>query len=136
MDLRQLGHLMAVADHGSFSAAARALHTVQSNVSTHVARLVKELGTVLMDRRTMQPTPEGQAVIDRARRIGTEIQGISDDILSIRDEVGGLVQIGCIGTTASGMATPLLERLHVSYPALHPVLVDANSVKVHFIRKG
>ena len=127
MDLRQLSHLMAVADHGSFSAAARALHTVQSNVSTHVARLEKELGTVLVDRRTMQPTPEGQAVIERARRIGAEIQAISDDILSMRDEVGGLVQIGCIGTTASWMATPLLERLRVSYPALHPVLVDASS---------
>ena len=85
MDLRQLSHLMAVADHGSFSAAARALHTVQSNVSTHVARLEKELGTVLVDRRTMQPTPEGQAVIERARRIGAEIQAISDDILSMRD---------------------------------------------------
>ena len=127
MDLRQLSHLMAVADHGSFSAAARALHTVQSNVSTHVARLEKELGTVLVDRRTMQPTPEGQAVIERARRIGTEIQAISDDILSIRDEVGGLVRIGCIGTTASWMVTPLLERLRASYPALHPVLVDASS---------
>jgi LysR family hydrogen peroxide-inducible transcriptional activator len=118
---------MAVTDHGSFSAAARALHTVQSNVSTHVARLEKELGTVLVDRRTMQPTPEGQAVIERARRIGAEIQAISDDILSMRDEVGGLVQIGCIGTTASWMATPLLERLRTSYPALHPVLVDASS---------
>ena len=127
MDLRQLSHLMAVADHGSFSAAARALHTVQSNVSTHVARLEKELGTVLVDRRTMQPTPEGQAVIERARRIGAEIQAISDDILSMRDEVGGLVQIGCIGTTASWMVTPLLERLRASYPALHPVLVDASS---------
>ena len=127
MDFRQLSHLMAVADHGSFSAAARALHTVQSNVSTHVARLEKELGTVLVDRRTMQPTPEGQAVIERARRIGAEIQAISDDILSMRDEVGGLVRIGCIGTTASWMATPLLERLRVSYPALHPVLVDASS---------
>jgi len=34
MDLRQLSALVAVADEGSFSAAAAALHTVQSNVST------------------------------------------------------------------------------------------------------
>ena len=37
MDLRQLAALAAVADAGSFSAAARRLHTVQSNVSTHIA---------------------------------------------------------------------------------------------------
>ena len=57
MDLRQLNHLLAVIDHHSFSAAARALHTVQSNVSTHVAKLEKELGVTLIDRATMQPTP-------------------------------------------------------------------------------
>ena len=78
MDLRQLNHLIAVADHGSFSSAARSLHTVQSNVSNHVAKLEKELGTVLLDRRTMQPTPEGLAVIDRARRIRSEIKAISE----------------------------------------------------------
>ena len=47
MDLRQLTTLVAIADHGSFSAAARALYTVQSNVSGHIARLEKELGVVL-----------------------------------------------------------------------------------------
>ncbi|MEY3796694.1 MAG: hypothetical protein RLZZ170_708, partial [Actinomycetota bacterium] len=44
MDLRQISSLVAIADHGSFSAAAKALFTVQSNVSAHIARLEKELG--------------------------------------------------------------------------------------------
>ena len=60
MDLRQLGALVAVADHRSFSAAARALHTVQSNISTHVARLERELGVTLVDRATGKLTPEGE----------------------------------------------------------------------------
>ena len=44
MDLRQLAALVAIADHGSFSAAAKALFTVQSNISGHIARLERELG--------------------------------------------------------------------------------------------
>jgi len=127
MDLRQLNHLIAVADHGSFSSAARSLHTVQSNVSNHVAKLEKELGTVLLDRRTMQPTPEGQAVIGRARRIRAEMKAISDDLLSINEEVEGQVQIGCIGTTARWIITPLLEKLAKAFPSLHPRLIDANT---------
>ena len=79
MDLRQLTHLLAVAEHGSFSAAARSLHTVQSNVSTHVARLERELDTVLIDRRSMLPTAEGEAVIERAQRIRAELQALQDD---------------------------------------------------------
>ena len=50
MDLRQLASLVAVADHRTFSAAAKALFTVQSNVSAHVARLERELGVTLVDR--------------------------------------------------------------------------------------
>ena len=108
MDLRQLNHLIAVADHGSFSSAARSLHTVQSNVSNHVAKLEKELGTVLLDRRTMQPTPEGQAVIGRARRIKAEIKAISDDLLSINEEVEGQVQIGCIAVSYTHLTLPTI----------------------------
>ena len=125
MDLRQLGHLLAVVEHRSFSAAARALHTVQSNVSTHVAKLEKELGTVLIDRHSMEPTAEGSAVVERARRIRTELQAIEDDIVSMRHEVAGEVRIGCIGTTGRWMATPLLGELSARHPALRPVLVDA-----------
>lgn len=130
MDLRQLGHLIAVAEHQSFSAAARALHTVQSNVSTHVAKLEKELGAVLVDRLTMQPTAEGQAVLDRARRIRTELQAIEDDIRSMRHEVSGEVRIGCIGTTGRWLATPLLGELTDRFPLMRPVLVDATTTSL------
>ena len=63
MDLRQLAALVAVADEGSFSAAARSLHTVQSNVSTHIARLERELGAVLVDRTRGTLTEEGEVVV-------------------------------------------------------------------------
>ena len=69
MDLRQLQALLAVAEHGTFSAAADALATVQSNVSTHVRRLERELGATLVDRHAGQLTQEGEAVVERARRI-------------------------------------------------------------------
>ena len=130
MDLRQLNHLIAVAEHQSFSAAARALHTVQSNVSTHVAKLEKELGAALVDRHTMQPTAEGRAVLERARRIRTELQAINDDIVSMRHEVAGEVRIGCIGTTGRWMASPLLGRLAERHPALRPVLVEATTTSL------
>ena len=102
----------------------------RSNVSTHVARLEKELGAVLVDRHTMQPTSEGKAVLERARRIRTELQAISDDIVSMRHEVAGEVRIGCIGTTGRWMATPLLRRLAERPPALHPILVEATTTSL------
>ena len=52
MDVRQLAAIVAVADHGTFSAAARALYTVQSNVSGHVAKLERLLDEV---ERSLRP---------------------------------------------------------------------------------
>jgi molybdenum-dependent DNA-binding transcriptional regulator ModE len=62
MELRHLRALVAVSEHGSFSSAADALGTVQSNISAHVARLEKELGTPLVDRsagRLTRSSPPG-----------------------------------------------------------------------------
>src|SRR5690606_32278208 len=89
MDLRQLAALTAVADAGSFSAAARRLHTVQSNVSTHVARLERELGTTLVDRSTGELTEEGEAVVARSRRIQHELEALEADVSSMLHEVSG-----------------------------------------------
>ena len=78
MDLRQLNALLAVADRGSFSAAARALHTVQSNVSTHVARLEKELGATLIDRAT------GTLTADQRTALRSVLVGITTSFGSNR----------------------------------------------------
>lgn len=127
MDLRQLNALLAVADNGSFSAAARALHTVQSNVSTHVARLEKELGVTLIDRSTGLLTEEGEVVANRARRVQAELEALTADVASLRDEVAGTARIGVIGTTARWLVPPLLEAMYERHPKVRVVVVDATT---------
>jgi DNA-binding transcriptional LysR family regulator len=125
MDVRQLNALVAVADHGTFSAAARALHTVQSNVSTHIARLERDLGVTLFDRARGALTEEGRAVVDRARRIQLEMEAMVADVDALHHEVAGTVRAGIIGTTARWLVPYLLEAMTDSYPKVRPVLVDA-----------
>jgi DNA-binding transcriptional LysR family regulator len=127
MDVRQLNALLAVADHGSFSGAARALHTVQSNVSTHVARLEEELGATLIDRATGEPTEEGEVVAARARRIQAELEALGADVASLRDEVAGTARVGVIGTTARWLVPPLVEAMAARHPRVQVVVVDATT---------
>jgi LysR family hydrogen peroxide-inducible transcriptional activator len=122
MDLRQLNAVAAVADHGGFSAAARALHTVQSNVSTHVARLEKELGVELIDRSTGGVTEEGAVVVERARRIQAELDALAADVASVRDQVAGAGRIGLIGTTARWLVPPLVETMTSRHPLVRVVV--------------
>ena len=127
MDLRQLNALVAVSEHRSFSAAARALHTVQSNISTHVARLERELDAILVDRRTGELTSEGEAVVLRALRIRAELQAIPADVSALRDDIQGTVRFGIIGTTGRWLVPALLTALKESYPGVHLVVVDATT---------
>ena len=130
MDLRQLNALVAVAEHGSFSAAARALHTVQSNVSTHVARLEREVGAVLIDRATGDLTVEGTVVVARARRIQSELDALEADIVSLHDEVAGSVRVGVIGTTARWLVPLLMEAMTERHPKVRVVIVDATTTSL------
>jgi LysR family hydrogen peroxide-inducible transcriptional activator len=130
MDLRQLNAVAAVAEHGSFSAAARALHTVQSNVSTHVARLEAELGVTLIDRSTGLPTEQGEAVVARAKRITSEIDALEADVSSLADEIRGNVRVGIIGTTGRWLLPPLLEAMAEQYPGVHMVAIDATTTSL------
>ncbi len=127
MDLRQLNALVAVSEHRSFSAAARALHTVQSNVSTHVARLERELDAILVDRRTGELTSEGSAVVLRALRIKAELLAIPADISALRDDIQGTVRFGIIGTTGRWLVPTLLAALKEEYPGVRLVVVDATT---------
>lgn len=127
MDLRQLFALLAVADHGTFSAAARALHTVQSNVSTHVARLERELGVVLVDRANSTVTEEGRVVVERARRIRGELEALTSDVASMHDEISGSTRVGVIGTTARWLVPLVFDRLSREHPQVRLVVVDATT---------
>src|SRR5579863_399677 len=127
MDFRQLQALIAIADHGSFSAAATALHTVQSNVSSHVARLERELGVQLVDRHGGRLTEEGQAVVERGRRVAAELEACVADVAALRHEVVGTARIGMIGTTARWLAPLLLDRMAITHPKVRLVIGDGTS---------
>jgi LysR family hydrogen peroxide-inducible transcriptional activator len=130
MDLRQLNALMAVADHGGFSAAADALHTVQSNVSAHIARLERELGATLVDRGAGRLTEEGETVVARARRINAELEGLVADVGAIRHDVRGTTRLGVIGTTARWLVPRLLDVMGERHPGVHLIVVDATSTSL------
>ncbi len=125
MDLRQLSALVAIEDHGSFSAAAKALFTVQSNVSAHIARLERELGVVLVDRSRGRLTDEGVVVAARARAIQQELDGLYADLAFRGREIVGEAHLGVIGTTARWLVPLVLTALRSSYPRVRAIVVES-----------
>ncbi len=130
MDLRQLETMVAIADHGTFSAAARALFTVQSNVSSHVARLERELGVRLVDRQRGGLTDDGVIVVERARRVLRELDDIASEMASRGEEVHGDARIGTLGTTARWVLPALLIALRRAHPGVHPLIHEGNTTNL------
>jgi DNA-binding transcriptional LysR family regulator len=130
MDLRQLAALVAVAETGTFSAAADALHTVQSNVSTHVARLERELGVTLVDRAAGRLTDEGELVVARARRVHAELEALAADVASLRDDVAGTTRLGVIGTTARWLVPALLTEMEARHPRVRVSVLEGNTTSL------
>src|SRR5579862_8605021 len=130
MDLRQLAALVAVADSGGFSAAADSLHTMQSNISSHVARLERELGVTLVDRQAGRLTEEGAVVVARARRITGELEGVVADLAALRHEIVGPVRLGMIGTTARWLVPRLIAAVGDRHPGVRLVVVEATSTSL------
>jgi LysR family hydrogen peroxide-inducible transcriptional activator len=100
---------------------------VQSNVSSHVARLERELGVQLVDRQGSQLTEEGHAVVERGRRVAAELEAAVADVAALRNEVAGTARIGMIGTTARWLGPLLLDGMGRAHPKVRLVIGEGTS---------
>ena len=121
MELKHLQALLGIADTGSFSAAAATIGTVQSNVSAHIARLERELQVQLVDRSSGHLTEEGDVVVQRARRVMSELTDMVADVAALRQEVVGTVRLGMIGTTGRRLVPSVVAQPQAGPRAALPV---------------
>ena len=78
MEIRQLEYFLAVAQSGSFSAAADELYVTQSSISKQIIALEKELGFPLFDRsrRKIALTRAGETFLKHARSLQADYQAM------------------------------------------------------------
>lgn len=120
MEFHQLAAAVAVADHGSFTAAAATLGLSQPSVSQAVRALEREVGVTLFERSApgARPTVAGLALLGPAR------QALHDRDLvraSVDDVVGlsaGRVDIGCIPAVAADLVTPVVGAFRRRHPGV------------------
>lgn len=82
LDSSQLATLVAIADHGTFEAAARHLHVTPSAVSQRIRALESRLGRVVVQRTTpCRPTADGEVLLRLARQVAL-LQDEIDEVLA------------------------------------------------------
>jgi DNA-binding transcriptional LysR family regulator len=118
LNLDQLRTLVAIADLGSFSAAARALHLAQPTVSLHISELESRLDAQLVVRghRKVAPTVAGSALVERARRL---LRDADEAIEAVRRQAEGRVGRVRLGTS-TGVLIDLLPTVLEALQQQHP----------------
>ncbi|WP_433887453.1 LysR family transcriptional regulator [Streptomyces sp. CA-111067] len=128
--LRALECLVAVADSGSVTQAARLLHSSQPAVSHQLAALERETGTILLRRepRGVKLTPAGRAAVVDARRA---IEAAASAVRSARaagEATGGSLRLACAQSLISVLA-PVIREWHDRHPAVTITLRESTSVE-------
>lgn len=109
LNLDQLQTLIAIADLGTFAAAAQALHLAPPTVSMHIKELESRLDAALVvrGRRQADLTPAGEVLV----REGRQLLLASDDLVErVRRRASGREGIVRVGVSA-GVSTRLLPRM-------------------------
>ncbi|MEM9532579.1 MAG: HTH-type transcriptional regulator CysB [Pseudomonadota bacterium] len=120
MKLRQLEYLLAIVDNGlNITAAAERLFTSQPGVSKQIRLLEEELGFSLFVRRGKALgalTAEGDAVVERARRVMQEVQQIRALSDEIYHQQRGELRIGTTHTQARYVLPEVINAFRQQYP--------------------
>ena len=118
MEIRDLEYFLACCQAGSFTAAARDVHIVQSAMSSAIARLEHELGAPLFDRSVTPVivTEHGAALRAAAQRVLDAVQAARDDVAAVSGQVRGTVVLGCTLSTGSLDLGAVLADLRDRHP--------------------
>lgn len=118
MTIIQLEYLLAVANCGSFSAAAEKCFVTQPSLSMQIKNLEEELGIVLLDRtrKPVVPTNAGEAVLRQARETVKAFEAIREIVANLKNDVSGTLRLGIIPT----IAPYLLHRLILDFTKKYP----------------
>ena len=120
MELRQLRHLIAVVEHGSFSRAAEAVHLTQPALSRSIQALESEVGAAVLERNrgAIVPTDIGHLLLTHARLLDTVTRDLDRDIALTRGLELGELRIGVGPYGGSALVGPPIGQLNFAHPGL------------------
>lgn len=126
LTLRHLRGFVAVAETGSFSAAARRLHLTQSALSMLVRALESDMGLALFERTTRQVklTDAGRDFFPLAEKLLVDLHLAVAQTRARAAQTRGRLVIAVTPTYATTLLPPLLARYQREHPGVQLVLRD------------
>lgn len=137
MSIRQLRAIVAVADAGGYTAAARQLHIAQSSLSRSVLDIERRVGVSLFERttRSVVPTPDGAEFLTIARGLLAHVDAALNHFEGYLAGTRGAVTIAALPSLAGSMLPTALADFRRDRPDVTVSVRDglADEVLAHVV---
>lgn len=130
MEIRQLRAFVAIAETGTFTAAAERVHVTQAAISMQIRQLEREAGAKLFIRapRKVILTEAGEKLLDRAQAILREHDAALHEMAALTGAEKGRLRVGSASAMVSGDPLPeILKRLKSDHPGVEASVVSGTS---------
>jgi LysR family nitrogen assimilation transcriptional regulator len=131
LDLKRLRYFRTIAEHGSLSAAARALHLAQPALSHHVGELESQLGAALLVRRHngVELTDAGRRLLKHATDITSRVERAEAELSRLAQEQGGriTVRLAIISSLAADLTPVLVGAVSRGLPEVALRIIESRT---------
>ena len=130
MEIRQLKAFVAIAETGTFTAAAERVHVTQAAISMQIRQLERETGAKLFVRapRRVILTEAGEKLLERAQAILREHDAALHEMAALTGAERGRLRIGSASARVSGDPLPeILKQLKSDHPKVETSVMSGTS---------
>ena len=120
MNLRQMEYFVAVAEHLSFTKAAKSLYIAQSALSQQVLEMEQKLGISLFNRtkRSVSLTTAGAVFYIEIKELIKQYHAAMEKVTQVAQGVTGTLNIGVAGATLRVFMPHIIRRFQEVYPSI------------------
>lgn len=139
MELRHLRYFVAVAEELNFCRAAERLRIAQPPLSLQVRHLEDELGAPLFNRvkRRLMLTPAGHTLLNDARRLLTDAEGVKRRVREVARGQTGQLAIGYVGTAMYDLLPGAMRLFRERFARVEISLEEmSTAAQVQALRRG
>jgi LysR family hydrogen peroxide-inducible transcriptional activator len=137
MTLEGLRCLCAVVETKGFRSAAERLRRSQSAISQQIKALEHESGHTLVDRKSCRPTPAGEVLYERSRRILSDAEALERLLREFDESEVSDLRLGTSDTTALYMLPEAVRAFSKAFPKTQLSIVNRSSDAIaDLVRRG
>jgi DNA-binding transcriptional LysR family regulator len=138
LNLDQLQTLIAIADLGTFAAAAQALHLAPPTVSLHIKELEARMNATLLlrGRRQAELTSAGQVLVQKGRKLLEAGDDLIDQVQRHASGRAGLVKVGVSAGVNIRLFPLMLDALSRHSPGIDIKLAVGSADSMQRLKAG